>query len=150
MKKLSTKSKVPWFYKIKNKKVICRRAELRWLKTRKQVDLDNFKTCRNFLHRTIHESKSQYYTNLINADTSKNRLIKNSSNKQCILDPIPTRLLMLKECNSELFLVITEIINLSIETSTEQPVVTPLAKLEYKNYRPVSNLPCISKLLGKR
>ena len=68
------------------------------------------------------------------------RLIKNSSSKQCILDPIPTRLL--KECNSELSPVITKIINLSIETSTvptefKQAVVTPLvkkpnAKLEYK------------------
>ena len=28
------------------------------------------------MHRTIHESKSQYYTKLINADTSKNRLFK--------------------------------------------------------------------------
>ena len=81
------------------------------------------------------------------------RLIKNSSNKQCIFDPIPTRLL--KECNSELSSVITKIINLSIETSTvptefKQAVVTPLvkkpnAKLEYKNYRSVSNLPYISK-----
>ena len=70
---------------------------------------------------------------------------------------IPTRLL--KECNSELSLVITKIINLFIETSTvptefKQAVVTPLikkpnAKLEYKNYRPVSNLPYISKLLEK-
>ena len=56
-------------------------------------------------------------------------------------------------------MVITKIINLSIETSTvptefKQAVVTPLikkpnAKLEYKNYRPVSNLPYISKLLEK-
>ena len=67
------------------------------------------------------------------------RLIKNSSNKQCIFDPIPTRLL--KECNSVLSPVLTKIINLSIETSTvptefKQAVVIPLvkkpnAKLEY-------------------
>ena len=86
VKKLSTKSKAPWFdSKIKNQKVICRRAERRWLKTRKQVDLYNFKSCRNFLHRTIHESKSQYYTNLINADTSKNgqfKIVDSINNKQ--------------------------------------------------------------------
>ena len=77
VKKLSTNSKFLWFdNKIKNQKVICRRAEQRWLKTRKQADLDNFKSCRNFLHRTIHESKLQYHTSLINADTSKNRLFK--------------------------------------------------------------------------
>ena len=59
VKKLSTKSKVPWFdNKIKNQKVKCRRAERRWLKTRKQADLENFKSCRDFLHRTINESKS--------------------------------------------------------------------------------------------
>ena len=83
--------------------------------------------------------------------------MKNSSNEQCILDPIPTRLL--KECNSDLSLVVTKIINLSFETSTvptefKQAVVAllvkkPNAKLEYKNCRPVSNLPYISKLLEK-
>ena len=46
------------------------------VKNKKTGDLDNFKSCRNFLHRTIHESKSQYYTSLINADTSKNSLFK--------------------------------------------------------------------------
>ena len=70
---------------------------------------------------------------------SKHNLFQNSSNKQCILDPIPR---LLKECNSELSPVITKIINLSIDTSTvptefKQAVVTPLvkkpnAKLEYK------------------
>ena len=84
------------------------------------------------------------------------RLIKKQF-QQCILDPIPTRLL--KEYNSELSPVITKIIKLSFETSTvptefKQAVVTPLvkkpnAKLEYKNYRPVSNLPYILKLLEK-
>ena len=83
------------------------------------------------------------------------RLIKSSFNKQCILDPIPTRLL--KECNSELSPVITKIISLSIETvptELKQTVVTPLVKkpnvkLEYKDYRPVSNLPHILNLLEK-
>ena len=63
-----------------------------WLKTRKQADLDNLKSCRNFLHRTIHESKSQYYTNLINAETSKNRLFKivnsiNNKQKESSMPP---------------------------------------------------------------
>ena len=85
------------------------------------------------------------------------KLIEGSPNKQCILDPIPTGLL--KECRFELCPVITKIINMSIVTSTvpsdfKEAVVTPLvkkpnAKLEYKNYRPVSNLPYISKLLEK-
>ena len=64
------------------------------------------------------------------------RLIKNSSNKQCILYPICSRLL--KECNSELSSVITKLINLSIETSTvpteiKHAVVTPLFKKQMQN-----------------
>ena len=95
MKKLSTKSKVPWFdNKIKNQKVICRRAERRWLKTKKQADMDNFKSCRNFLHRTIYESKSQYYTNLImltlvKTDCLKLFIIVDSINNKQKETPMP-------------------------------------------------------------
>ena len=77
--------------------------------------------------------------------------------KSCMLDPIPTSLL--KECKSELMPIITKIVNLSIETG-EMPkdfkhaIITPLIKkkgleLIYKNIRPVSGLPFLSKVIEK-
>ena len=82
-------------------------------------------------------------------------LIKSSKSKCCELDPIPTSLL--KDCTDILAPIITEIMNLSIKTSTfpdiyKTAIVKPLLKKknlsrELKNYRPVSNLSYISKLL---
>ena len=92
VKKLSTKSKVPWFdTKAKTQKRICRRAERKWLKTRRQTDLENYKACRNALHKTIHENKSNYYTKLINTDKTKTRLFKiiDSINGRQKESPIP-------------------------------------------------------------
>ena len=86
------------------------------------------------------------------------QLIFSSQSKSCELDPIPTDLL--KRCIDPLLPVITTIINKSLETSTvpdsfKEAIVRPLLKKPgldkevFKNYRPVSNLPFISKILEK-
>ena len=86
------------------------------------------------------------------------RIIKHSPIKSCELDPIPTWLL--KSCLQELLPVLTNIINLSLKTASvpaafKSAHIRPLLKkanLEpntLKNYRPVSNLPFISKVLEK-
>ena len=86
------------------------------------------------------------------------KLILNSSSKSCDLDPIPTS--VLKNCLDILIIPITDIINISMETSTfpqnfkeahVRPLLkkTSLPKNELKNYRPVSNLSFISKILEK-
>ena len=86
------------------------------------------------------------------------KLIKSSKSKTCSLDPDPTWLL--KSCSVELLPIITEIINHSLSTSTfssvlKQALVYPLIKKvgldkeDYCNYRPVSNLSFISKLIEK-
>ena len=80
------------------------------------------------------------------------------SSKSCDLDPIPTS--VLKNCLDILITPITDIINISMETSTfpqnfKEAHVRPLLKKkslpknELKNYRPVSNLSFISKILEK-
>ena len=85
-------------------------------------------------------------------------LIKTSPSKSCPLDPIPT--FPLKDCLEELLPVITTIINASLYTalvpiSFKKAVVTPLLKKQslepdvLGNYRPVSNLSFISKILEK-
>ena len=67
---------------------------------------------------------------------------------------------MLKYCLDILIAPITDIINISIETSTfpqnfKEALVRPLLKKTYlpknelKNYRPVSNMSFISKILEK-
>ena len=86
------------------------------------------------------------------------KIICKSPAKSCMLDPIPTWLI--KESRSELLPVMTNIINSSLRSSqvpksTKSAVVTPLLKKFtlnpdiLKNYRPVSNLSYISKLLER-
>jgi hypothetical protein len=86
------------------------------------------------------------------------RIIRSSPNKSCPLDPIPTALL--KECLGVLLPHITRIINLSLSTGvvpTSYKVArviptlkkTTLDQNQLSNYRPVSNLPFISKVLEK-
>jgi hypothetical protein len=85
-------------------------------------------------------------------------LILQSPPKSCVLDPIPTSLTKLSM--SELVPLVTKIINLSLESGVmpdhfKRAVVTPILKKpgldanELKHYRPVSNLPFISKILEK-
>lgn len=86
------------------------------------------------------------------------RLILTSPTKSSVLDPIPTTLL--KSCIDVLIAPITSLINMSLAEGSVPPVfksavVTPLLKKptlpkdDMKNYRPVSNLSFISKVLEK-
>ena len=85
-------------------------------------------------------------------------IIQKSPNKSCELDPIPTWLL--KNCIDELSPILTRLFNISLENAyvpldLKSAIVRPLIKKPgldknvYKNYRPVSNLPFISKVLEK-
>ena len=85
------------------------------------------------------------------------KLITSMPNKSCALDPLPTKLV--KECVDELVPSITKLINISlsegcIPSKLKEAIITPLlkkqnAELTLKNYRPVSNLAYISKLIEK-
>ena len=98
----------------------------------------------------------QSFSRLDTADTM--RLIKEAPMKQCALDPIPTWLL--KDCADLLAPYITRVINSSlctgyVPTALKQAYITPLLKKpgldenDATNYRPVSNLSVLSKLLEK-
>ena len=86
------------------------------------------------------------------------KILKSSPSKSCDLDPIPTSLV--KECVDILITPITKIVNYSITEGSfpncfKMAYVTPLQKKPsldrniLKNYRPVSNLSFISKLIEK-
>ena len=86
------------------------------------------------------------------------KTILEAPTKSCPLDPIPTKIL--KECIDPLLPLLVKIINTSLATSTvpqsfKQASITPLLKKPaldrnvLKNYRPVSNLPFMSKILEK-
>lgn len=82
------------------------------------------------------------------------KLIEGFPKKSCILDPMPTSLVI--NCIDMLLPVITKVINLSLESGAfalnwKCALVNPLLKktgldLVFKNYRPVSNLQYVSKL----
>ena len=86
-------------------------------------------------------------------------MIKSAKNSTCELDPIPTNLL--KECITILLPAIMEIVNLSLSSGIVPPclkhaVVRPHLKRKpnadtelLQNYRPVSNLPFLSKVIEK-
>jgi len=85
-------------------------------------------------------------------------VLKNSPTKTCNLDPIPT--ILLKECLDVLLTIITSIINSSlvngvVPDSFKVARITPLIKKPnldpdiLSHYRPVSNLPFLSKVLER-
>jgi hypothetical protein len=86
------------------------------------------------------------------------KMIFAAPTKSCELDPLPTKLL--KPCLDHVFPSITDIVNKSlyeqcVPASFKQAIVRPLLKKPnldkemLKNYRLVSNLPFISKILEK-
>ena len=86
------------------------------------------------------------------------KIILAAPTKSCPLDPIPTKIL--KECIEQLLPTLLKIINTSLVTSTvpksfKQASILALLKKPsldrnvLKNYRPVSNLPFLSKILEK-
>ena len=102
---------------------------------------------------------SQKLTQFSQATTDEVRkIILTSSSATCELDSVPTSLF--KECIEEILLPTTNIINLSLSQAKiprkmKESVVIPLLKKanlnpdEFKNYRPISNLGFISKILEK-
>ncbi|KAK3088718.1 hypothetical protein FSP39_022962 [Pinctada imbricata] len=92
------------------------------------------------------------------SDQEVMKLIQKSPSKSCCLDPIPRNIL--KDSVQHFLPIIIQIVNLSLDRSEfpiifKQAVVKPLLKKpsldkeNLKNYRPVSNLPFISKIVEK-
>ena len=86
------------------------------------------------------------------------KIIAKSPTKSCSLDPAPTW--MVKDSVDELIPMVTILVNLSLQSanvpdSMKQALVTPLLKNDdldlevLKNYRPVSNLSFLSKVLER-
>lgn len=83
------------------------------------------------------------------------KLVMNLSKKSCSLDPMPTRLVV--ECLDTLLPVLTQIINLSLHNGKfhsgwKLALVRPIPKkpnseMNFSNFRPISNLQYVSKLV---
>ena len=87
-----------------------------------------------------------------------NPIIRPLAKKSCFLDPIPTQLLL--QSLDTLSPAILKIVNLSIESaflpaSLKEAIIKPILKKnnldpsEYMNFRPISNLPFLSKVIEK-
>ncbi len=85
-------------------------------------------------------------------------LVNSSKTKSCLLDPLPTW--YLKQNISVFAPVITPMINMSLSTGKfpeplKQAIINPIIKKqsldpnELKNYRPVANIPFLSKIIEK-
>ena len=123
-----------------------------------QTKLDNMSSTPPFC--TANECVSdvpfiERFNTLSQSDVRK--LIESTPKKSCLLDPMPTTLII--GCIDVLLPVITKIINSSLQSGVfavqwKCALVSPLLKkpgleLLLKNYRPVSNLQYISKLTEK-
>ena len=86
------------------------------------------------------------------------KIVIKSPSKSCALDPVPSWLL--KELSDILAPIITKIVNLSLPTGNmpleiKKALVMPLLKKLIldkeikKNYRPISNLAFVSKVIEK-
>ena len=114
-----------------------------------QENLRPFTTVRNQTADTTTFSEFKYLS-----EEEVKSIINSSSSKSCSLDPIPTWLV--KQCIDQLLPVITSLINLSLQSGYfpddwKCAIITPILKklgldAIFKNYRPISNLPYISKL----
>ena len=126
-----------------------------------RVNLDEQAT-NSVLERAETAGTSTYSSNMVTfkmaTEKEVSEVIKKSATKTCALDPIPTQIL--KKHVSSLIPVITELVNLSMETgcvpsSFKKALVTPLFKKTtfnpevMKNFRPVANLPLVSKVLER-
>jgi len=110
-----------------------------YMRTRQTVDCE----LKSFLPISVNEASS---------------IVGSMKLKSCTLDPIPS--CILKDCLPTLLPVITEIVNLSLSSGTvphalKTALVFPLLKKpnlsheDFKNFRPVSNLPFISNVIEK-
>ena len=92
------------------------------------------------------------------SDKTVEEIISGLSSSTCCLDELPTR--FLKTVLSSLLPKITNLVNISIETGTfptalKTAVIKPLLKkssldaMVLNNYRPISNLPFLGKVLEK-
>jgi len=86
------------------------------------------------------------------------RLLRQSPSKQCVLDPAPTWLV--KAAGTTMTTILVKLVNASLDSGTflssmTHAIVTPVVKKpgmdssSLSSYRPISNLPFVSKLLER-
>ena len=120
-----------------------------------RTDLDTHESCNSF---DIFSGNALLDSFAPVSEEKVKKIILKSPSKYCDLDPIPSSLL--NSCIDELVPSITNIINTSLSSgsvpeSFKTALVKPLLKKpsldqnDLKNYRPVSNLPFLSKVLEK-
>ena len=113
------------------------------------ADVAVVKSCPPKVHLSSFESATE---------DEAQELIQSSKSKSCSLDVAPA--FLIKECLDEFVPIITNMINLSLTSSTiplalKSAIITPILKKptadpdELNNFRPISNLPYIAKLLEK-
>ena len=121
----------------------------------KQSEIENIELLRKELEEYTGELLEEF-TSI--SESELQTIVLGMSNASCMLDPLPTDLLKL--CIDEILPALTRIVNLSIQNSEvsrdlKVAVVKPLLKKmsldpeEFKNYRPVSNLSFLSKVIEK-
>ena len=133
------------------------------LKIRNDIGYESLNNLFSEIQQNVHSDLSMHdgpeldCFELVTSDELK-KIINNCSSSSCELDPIPTWLL--KECLSDVLPSLTKIVNLSLQNGIvpielKKAIVRPLLKKatldpdSLKNYRPISNLSFVSKLVER-
>ena len=119
-------------------------------------DFSNIKHNTNEISQIAIDHKFSKFNPISVSDLEK--LILTGNSKSCSLDPVPTSLL--KQISTSIIPTIHTIVNNSLHSShmpaqLKEAIVTPILKKSsldsenLKNYRPVSNLPYLGKVIEK-
>ncbi|PIK54972.1 hypothetical protein BSL78_08111 [Apostichopus japonicus] len=128
-----------------------------YFSTKIQTIRDNL-TCQNCDSSTPSPVSHSWDTFVIVSEDDLREIISKAASPSCILDPLPSW--MVKLLLDSLLPTVTEIVNTSLRSGVvpdtyKEAVIAPLLKkanLDHntlKNYRPVSNLPFLSKVLER-
>ena len=145
-----------------------RKLEREWRRDNSAINCSRYRAAVNHFNCLLECAKTKHYSNMVreNEDNPLRtiseeevlKIIKSTPNKSWDLDPIPTSLVI--DCISVLSIPIKNIVNYSLQEGSfpscfKTAHITPLLKKAglginiLKNYRPVSNLSYISKLIEK-
>ena len=170
LRKVITHSSSPWFESIRDELFIAtrerRQAERKWRNTKLTIFKDLYGQAKHKVSKLVHTAKCKFYTERIAlASSSKelHQIVNTLSNRHPpmilpTIDPIPSKLLI--ECLDSILPSLTDLFNSSLASGIfpqcfKSALVTPILKKrcldhnDLNNYRPVSNLCFIAKILEK-
>ncbi|XDV16949.1 hypothetical protein PO909_016432 [Leuciscus waleckii] len=163
VRKKSGRQKAPWRNStaVQNMKRQCRKAERMWRKTKLVVHYNIYKDSLHAFNMELGKARQTFFSNIINCNLNNTRTL--FATVERLTNPpsqIPSEMLSNSNVLNSLEADLLEVVNASLlsgsfPNSLKTAVVKPLLKKNnldktiLSNYRPISNLPFIGKIIEK-